>query len=81
MQLSPFFISLVISLSACSVAAAPNVVIDSNVLKREVESKLELVVRMSAMPDRSSIQPRLIPIVQTIGGASASAKARVSQST
>jgi hypothetical protein len=53
MQLSPFFISLVISLSACSVAAAPNVVIDSNVLKREVESKLELVVRMSAMPDGS----------------------------
>jgi len=53
MQLSPFFISLVISLSACKVAAAPNAVIDSGVLKREVESMLELVVGVSAMPDVS----------------------------
>ena len=49
MQLSPLFISLVtvLSLSACGVAAAPSAVIDSDVLKRGVDSMLELVVGTS----------------------------------
>ena len=49
MQLSPLFISLVtvLSLSACSVAAAPSAVVDSDILKHGVDSMLELVVGTS----------------------------------